>query len=168
MTQRKTRRTKAPADAVALLMKDHREVQKIFREFETQKDSADPATKAEMVRLACEELTIHTRIEEEIFYPALREALKEDGKDMLEEAEVEHQSAKQLIGELERMSPGDDLYDAKFTVLGEYIEHHVKEEHNEMFPEAKKTDLDLVALGEEMFRRKEELQAGMAQESAAA
>ena len=167
MSERKTKRTKAPADAVALLMKDHRTVQKIFRDFEKQKEG-DDAAKAQMVRTACQELNIHTQIEEEIFYPALRDALKEEGKAMLDEAEVEHDSAKQLIGELERMSPGDDLYDAKFTVLGEYINHHIKEEHGEMFPMAKKTDLDLVALGEQMMRRKEELQAGMTHDKAEA
>jgi hemerythrin-like domain-containing protein len=169
MTERKkTRRTKAPADAIALLTQDHRSVQKMFKEFEKQHETLDEATKAEIVRVACQELTIHAQIEEELFYPALREALGEEGKDLLDEAQVEHDSAKQLIGELERMGPGEELFDAKFTVLGEYVNHHIKEENGEIFKEAKKTGVDLVALGEQMLRRKEELQAGMTQESAEA
>lgn len=165
---RKTPRTKAPADAIALLTQDHRKVQKIFREFEKAKDQADAEATAEMVRTACQELTIHAQIEEEIFYPALREALGDEGQDLLDEAEVEHESAKQLIGELERMSPGDDRYDATFTVLGEYVNHHIKEENGEMFPKAKQADIDLVALGKQMLRRKQELEAGRAEESVGA
>jgi hemerythrin-like domain-containing protein len=94
-------------------------------------------------------------VEEELFYPAVRDAI--DADDLLDEAEVEHASAKQLITELAAMQPGDDLYDAKFTVLGEYVKHHVDEEEHEIFPKAKKAKIDLEALGDDLRTRKQEL-----------
>jgi len=151
MTTRKTTRAK---DAVALLIADHKKVQKMFKEFEKLGDE-DQERKAEIVTLACGELKVHTTLEEEIFYPALREAIEE--QDLLDEAEVEHASAKELISQLESMKPGDDLFEAKFTVLGEYVNHHIKEEQGEMFPKAKQAGIDLAALGEEMMTRKQEL-----------
>jgi hemerythrin-like domain-containing protein len=102
---------------------------------------------------------VHAQIEEEIFYPAAREALKE--QDLIDEATVEHASAKDLIAQIEQAQAGDELFDAKVIVLGEYIKHHVKEEHNEMFPKLKKTKLDLKALGEQLAERKEALMAEM-------
>lgn len=168
MTERKSkaRRTKAPADAIALLTQDHKMVQKMFKDFEKNKESADNETKAEVIRTVCQELTIHAQIEEELFYPAMREAL--DEHDILDEAEVEHTAAKQLIAELERMRPGENLYEAKFTVLGEYVNHHIKEEQGEMFKKAKSSGVDLVELGERMLQRKQELESGMAKERAEA
>jgi hemerythrin-like domain-containing protein len=157
MTARKTSRRR-PKDAVALLMQDHKKVQKMFKDFEKLGDD-DAAMKGELCSRICAELKIHTTLEEEIFYPAMREAMEDQG--LLDEAEVEHATAKELIDQLEAMKPGDDLFDAKVTVLGEYVNHHIKEEHNEMFPEARKTQVDLVALGEEMFARKEECQREM-------
>ena len=107
-------------------------------------------------RRICKELKVHTQIEEEIFYPATRAALpKED--DLLDEAQVEHDGAKDLIRQLDAMKPEDDFFDAKVTVLGEYIKHHVKEEHEEMFPKVRKTKLDLRELGMRMAFRKQEL-----------
>ena len=155
-----TTSTKTPSatqpDAIALLTADHKAVQKIFKEFEKlkQHDGSDEE-KSELVMRACQELTIHAQIEEEIFYPAIRDAIDDD--DLMDEAEVEHASAKDLIAQLESMEPDNDLYDARFTVLGEYINHHVKEEQDEMFPRAKKAKLDLKALGEDLARRKREL-----------
>jgi len=143
-------------DAISLLTQDHRNVEGLFKQFEGLDD--DDENKVELVRTICAELTVHATIEEEIFYPAAREALGEDGKDVLDEAEVEHAGAKDLIAQLEEAAPGDDLYDAKVTVLAEYIRHHVKEEEGELFPKLKGSDLDLDALGEEMRARKEELQ----------
>ena len=99
---------------------------------------------------------MHTTIEEEIFYPAVREAIDEE--DLMDEALVEHAGAKELIEQLEGMSPQDDLYDAKVTVLGEQIDHHASEEEEEMFPKAKKAKLDLQELGAQLTERKEELQ----------
>jgi len=147
-------RSAAP-DAVALLRADHKLVTELFEKFDKMKGKG-PQKKA-LVERICNELTVHTRIEEEIFYPAARAALK-DG-DLMDEAQVEHDGAKQLIAQLRAMQPGDDMYDAKVTVLSEYIKHHVKEEQTDMFPRAKKTRLDMKALGQQMSARKQELMA---------
>jgi hemerythrin-like domain-containing protein len=148
-----------PKDACDLLDADHRAVKKLFKEYEELSGSrARTATqrKLELAREICQELTVHAQIEEEIFYPALREAIKDT--DLLAEAEVEHQSAKDLIAQIESASEPDEMFDAKVTVLGEYIDHHVKEERNEIFPKARAArKLDLVAMREELAARKEEL-----------
>jgi len=157
MTARKTP-TRRPKDAIALLIADHKKVQKMFKDFEKLGEE-DQAQKGELCTQICAELKIHTMLEEEIFYPAMRVAIEE--QDLLDEAEVEHASAKELISQLEGMKPGEDLFDAKVTVLGEYVNHHVKEEQNEMFPKAKKTEVDMVALGEEMMERKQQLMGEM-------
>ncbi|GAB4507177.1 MAG: hemerythrin domain-containing protein [Sulfuricaulis sp.] len=150
-------------DAIQILTADHREVGKIFERFEKIKDKDNAANKQSLVKRACDELTIHAQVEEEIFYPALRKALKND--DLIDEAVVEHISVKQLIADLESMEPGDDLYDAKFTVLGEYVKHHVKEEQNEIFPQAKKSKMDLEQLGREITERKEQMKSEMGLET---
>ncbi|MGZ5040494.1 MAG: hemerythrin domain-containing protein, partial [Usitatibacter sp.] len=127
----------------------------MFDQYDKLGDKAH-AKKLELARRICNELKVHTQIEEEIFYPATRAALpKED--DLLDEAQVEHDGAKDLIAQLDAMQPGEDLFDAKVTVLGEYIKHHVKEEHTEMFPKVRKTKLDLRELGMRLAFRKEEL-----------
>lgn len=142
-------------DAITLLKKDHAEVLAMFDDFDKIKDGDHDDLKQELVERICTELTIHAQIEEELFYPALRDAF--DDQSLLDEAEVEHMMASQLISELESMEPGDDLYDAKVTVLGEYVRHHIDEEHEQMFPKAKKAGVDLEGLGTELFERKEEL-----------
>ena len=144
-------------NALALLMEDHKNVKKMFKDFEKlkQSDGSDDA-KAALVEKICMELTVHAQVEEEILYPAVREAIDDD--DLMDEADVEHAEAKELISQLEGMKPGDDHYDAKVTVLGENIEHHVEEEEGEMFPKAKKAKLDIVELGEQIAARKKELQ----------
>ena len=147
-------------DAITLLTADHDKVKKLFKSFEKLTD-ANADKKEELVAEICTELTVHATIEEEIFYPAAREALED--QDLLDEAEVEHASAKELIAQLEDMKPGDELYDAKVTVLGEYIDHHVKEEQEEMFPKIRKAKLDLNALGVQMKARKEELMAELSE-----
>ncbi len=144
-------------DAIALLTEDHKKVKKLFSDFKKLKEDGGGDEKSRLVNMICTELTIHAQIEEEIFYPAVREAIDED--DLMDEADEEHASAKSLIAQLESMEPEDDHYDAKVTVLGEYIDHHVKEEQDEMFPKVKKAKLDLQALGMEMQQRKLELQA---------
>jgi len=144
-----------PEDAIKLLMTDHREVEGLFKKFESAKD--DNSAKADIVAQICEALSVHAEIEEEIFYPAAREALSEKGEDLVDEAEVEHESIKSLVEWLEDAEPGDERYDAKVKVLTEYVKHHVKEEENELFPKVKKTDLDLDNLGGELFERKAEL-----------
>ena len=146
-----------PEDAIKLLMNDHREVEALFKKFEAAKD--DDSEKADIVAQICEALTIHAEIEEEMFYPAAREALEEKGDELVDEAEVEHESIKNLVGQLEEAEPDEDHYDARVKVLTEYVKHHVKEEEGEMFPKVRKTSLDLEQLGAEMFERKSELMA---------
>jgi hemerythrin superfamily protein len=146
-----------PENAIQLLMTDHREVEALFKKFEKAKEDDDDA-RADIVAHICEALTVHAEIEEEIFYPAARDALsEEDGEDLLDEAEVEHESIKSLVEWLEDAEPGDEHYDAKVKVLSEYVKHHVKEEEGELFPKVKKTDLDLEELGAQLFGRKTEL-----------
>jgi Hemerythrin HHE cation binding domain len=140
-------------DAVTMLKDDHKRVDGMFKQFDKMK--TDGEEKRALVNMICKELKIHTTVEEEIFYPAVREAIRDD--DLMDEADVEHESAKALIAQLECMRPGDDHYDAKVTVLGEYIRHHVREEHEEMFPKARKAKVDLKALGAEIAARKERL-----------
>lgn len=157
MTTKKKAATKSPnaPDAIALLKADHAKVGAMFKQYDKLGDRAH-AAKLDLARKICKELKVHTQIEEEIFYPATRAALpKED--DLLDEAQVEHDSAKELIRQLDSMKPEDDLFDAKVTVLGEQIKHHVKEEHEEMFPKVRKTKVDLKELGMRMAFRKEEL-----------
>jgi hemerythrin superfamily protein len=148
------------SDAIALLMADHREVDTLFKEYEKLcKADADDGEKGLLAAQICAMLTVHTTIEEEIFYPAARAALDEDDQSLIDEAAVEHASAKDLIAQIEDSNPGDDLFDAKVQVLGEYIRHHVKEEEGELFPKVKKAKADLAALGEALSARKEELVA---------
>jgi hemerythrin superfamily protein len=145
----------ARQDAIALLTADHREVHEMFEQFEQLGDRAR-ATKEKLKEKICKALIAHTTIEEEIFYPAVRGQI-EDGEDMVDEAVVEHAAAKDLIQQLQEMDPDDELFDAKVKVLGEQIDHHVEEEEKEMFPKVKKSGLDLLALGQEMTMRKQEL-----------
>lgn len=140
-----------PADAVALLKQDHREVETMFKEFE-QLDSK--AEKGKLAAKICLMLTVHATIEEELLYPQAHDEIEED---LVDEAIVEHGSARQLIAEIEAMNPGDHLFDAKVKVLGEYIRHHVKEEEGEMFPQLRSSDIDLEALGEQLMERKTRL-----------
>lgn len=144
-------------DAIALLVSQHNEVKALFKQFDELGERAT-TSKKKLANEICEQLIMHTAIEEEIFYPALREASREM-KDMIDEAVVEHASAKDLIAQVQEMEPGEDLYDAKVTVLGEYIEHHVEEEEEDMFPKVRKLGLDLDALGAEMAARRDELLA---------
>jgi hypothetical protein len=146
-------------DAVALLKADHRQVEEWFSEFE---DASTARQKQALAEKICAALQVHTTIEEEIFYPAFLAATGD--KDLHHEAVVEHAGAKSLIAELQGMSASDDYFDAKVTVLSEMIKHHVKEEEQPggMFAEAKKSDMDLRALGDQLLARKEELQTDAA------
>ena len=139
-------------DAIAMLMADHKKVKKLFSHFDKLKEEGGDDEKSAIVDQICNELKIHTELEEEIFYPAVRKAI--DDSDLMDEALVEHAGAKDLIAQLEDASPEDDLYDAKVTVLGEQIEHHVKEEEGSIFPKAKKAKVDTEALGSTMTKRK--------------
>ncbi len=144
---------KETANAIDLLTEDHDKVKKMFKDFEKMHENASPEEKQELAERICEELQLHTAIEEQIFYPAAREAIDDD--DLMNEAEVEHASAKDLIEQIQSMDASDPMYDAKVTVLGEYVNHHIKEEEKEMFPEVKKAKLDLEALGESILQMKE-------------
>jgi hemerythrin superfamily protein len=145
-----------PIDAIALLKADHRQVETWFSEFDKARSQSK---KQQLASNICAALTVHTTIEEEIFYPAFIAAT--DDKDTHHEAIVEHAGAKNLIAEIENRSPDDDYFEAKVTVLSEMIKHHVKEEEQPggMFAEAKKTGMDLRTLGEQLLARKQELQA---------
>jgi hemerythrin superfamily protein len=151
--------TKTTKDACDLLDADHRAVKKLFKEYEELAGSRSrtaAARKEELAREICMQLTVHAQIEEEIFYPALRGAMS--ATDLLDEAEVEHQSAKDLIAQIQTGDDSPELHDAKVKVLGEYIDHHVKEERNEIFPKARSArKLDLVAMREQLEARKAEL-----------
>jgi hemerythrin-like domain-containing protein len=155
--------TRSAKDACDLLDADHRNVKKMFKAYEELTDSRgrnSAQKKMELAQQICMELTVHARIEEEIFYPALRDAIKDT--DLLDEATVEHQSAKDLIAQIESGSEADDMFDAKVKVLGEYVDHHIKEEKNEIFPKARAArKLDLMAMRDELETRKEELMSEM-------
>ena len=150
-TKQSTGRIQAQ-DAISMLTADHKKVKRLFSDFNKLKDAGSDEDKASIVDQICNELKIHTELEEEIFYPAVRKAI--DDGDLMDEALVEHAGAKDLIAQLEDASPEDDLYDAKVTVLGEQIDHHVKEEEGDMFPKAKKAKVDTEALGATMLKRK--------------
>ena len=147
--------------AVELLKEQHDKVKKALKEFE-KLDREDTETQKQLVQTVCEDLKVHTTLEEELFYPAAREAI--DDEDLMNEAQVEHETAKMLIEQLENMGPDDPNFRATFSVLGEYVLHHVKEEEGEMFPEVKKTDLDLEELGGRMRARMEDLMGDMEEE----
>ncbi|KQV88023.1 hemerythrin domain-containing protein [Pelomonas sp. Root1237] len=144
-------------DAIDLLTADHREVKSLFRAYDKLvKADGDAGEKQAIALQICVMLTAHATAEEELFYPAARDVLGDDA-DLIDEADIEHASAKELIAQIEAGSPDDDHYDAKVKVLGEYIDHHVKEEEGEMFPKIRKSDLDLDTLGEAIAGRKAEL-----------
>ncbi|MES2663536.1 MAG: hemerythrin domain-containing protein [Pseudomonadota bacterium] len=155
----KTKETKStPVNAIKLLTQDHREVKELFDQYEKLVDKkASNAERKELAQHICAMLTIHAKIEEEVFYPAARKEFNDKDDALIDEADVEHDSAKELIAQIMAMKPSDDHYDAKVKVLGEYITHHVKEEEHEMFTKAKKSNMDLQELGEEMLVRKEQL-----------
>ncbi len=147
-------RSKSP-EAIEMLKEDHDKVKKAFKEFEKM-DREDTESCQQLIRSVCEDLKVHTTLEEEIFYPAVREVIEDE--DLMNEAAVEHETAKMLIDQLENMGPDDPNYFATFTVLGEYVMHHVKEEEDEMFPQVKKAkDLDFESLAAEMASRKQAL-----------
>lgn len=150
---------KRQKDACDLLDADHKAVKALFKEYENLVESRSRSTakKRQLAEQICRELTVHATIEEEIFYPAVRKAIKDN--DLMNEATVEHASAKDLIAQIEGMEPADEMFDAKVTVLGEYIDHHVKEERTEMFVKARASKADLVSLAEQLRQRKEELMA---------
>jgi hemerythrin-like domain-containing protein len=152
MATKKPAKRGAGMDAVALLKKDHEDVNAMFEEFE----SADEDRKFELAAEICQALTVHATIEEEIFYPQVREAI--DAEDLMLEAEVEHDSAKYLIERIQEGEIDEVQLSAMIKVLKEYVNHHVDEEQRKMFPRVKRSDLDLQAMGTELLERKTELE----------
>ena len=146
-----------PKDAIGMLKADHEAVSELFAEYE--KTRSAPKKKA-LVAEICTALSVHAQVEEEIFYPDVKAALKDTL--LVPEATVEHAGVKDLIAQLEGAEPDGEMYDAKVKVLSEYVKHHVKEEQDEMFRQAKATSLDMVELGARMAARKDELMAQMA------
>jgi hemerythrin-like domain-containing protein len=150
-------------DAVSLLSADHAEVKQMFETYKqlVEEDGGDDE-KLALAEQICLALTVHADIEEELFYPAMRESIDDDLA--LDEAEVEHAAAKDLIAQILAMDPDDALFDAKVLVLGEYVDHHVEEEESEIFPAAEKSGIDLDALGAELAERKQELMTAAEEE----
>jgi hemerythrin-like domain-containing protein len=155
LTMETNRTQTAAMDPIALLTADHRNVQKLFKEF-TQTDKNDVRSLSRIAKQAINELKVHTTLEEEVFYPAVRKALDDD--DIVSEAEIEHRTAKALIEGLEKTSPDNHYYRAMFTVLSEYVKHHIEEEEKEMFPQARKSGLDMALVAEQLRKRRGELQ----------
>ena len=142
-------------DAIDLLVADHEAADKLFKKYQKLRTADAPAVeRAALAEKICLDVKVHLQIEEDIFYPALKGKIEDA---MLAEAYVEHNGAKDLVKQITGMDADDELFDAKVTVLGEYIRHHVEEEHSEMFPTVRKTDLDLKALRAKLQARKEKL-----------
>ncbi|TDN57749.1 hemerythrin domain-containing protein [Paraburkholderia sp. BL10I2N1] len=170
-TQRTDRKDSAPGapkanteparDAIALLEGDHRAVEKLFAAFDETRDD-DLDGRGTLVQRACEALTIHAMVEEEILYPAARGVLPEDEKKEVDEAYVEHFQVKTLIEKFATLKPGADGFEATFKVMAENVKHHVEEEESELFPALRQSGIDLTALGERLAKRKTQLQQKLA------
>jgi len=157
MKARATTKTRSkPQDAIKLLTADHDEVEALFKQFQKLRNGA---RKGDLIQKICTALTVHAEIEEEIFYPAVREALDQKDEQMMDEAAIEHQSIKSLVEEIQDAGENDEMLRAKMKVLCEYVMHHVKEEKSQIFPKAKKSGVDLEELGVELMERKTELMA---------
>ncbi len=147
-------------DAIDLLQADHDEVKQLFEDYESLiDDDAPDADREALAREICDALTVHTTMEEELLYPAAREAL--DSSRLVDAAAIEHASAKSLIAEIESMSASDALFDARVTVLGEYVKHHIDEEEEELLPQLADAGVDLEALGAQLAQRRQELLADL-------
>ncbi|MGZ8184843.1 MAG: hemerythrin domain-containing protein [Methylobacter sp.] len=142
-------------NAIDLLTEDHKKVKKLFKDYEKLKEEGDVERKKAVAIEICDHLTVHAKVEEELFYPAARDAIEDD--ELINEADVEHATAKDLIAQIQSMDAEDPMYDAKVIVLGEYTSHHIDEEQNEIFPKVKKAKLDIEALGSKIAQRKEAL-----------
>ena len=149
------RTSKGAPDAIQLLKKDHAEVSALFTRFQ---DASDPDEKSEIAGELCRKLTVHALCEEELLYPAAHASIDDD---LVYQAEIEHQSARDLIARIEDADPQAEDFDAMLHVLAEYVRHHVKEEEGEIFPQLKRADVDLVALGQEIAARRVELEAAL-------
>lgn len=153
-SSRKASRASRPQEATALLRADHKHVAALFADY---KKANTAAKKKHIVAQICTELTVHAKVEEEIFYPAVKQALNDT--ELVPEATVEHATLKALIAQVKDVEPEGEMFDAKITVMSEYVKHHVKEEQTEMFRKAKTTALDMRELGARIAARKKELLA---------
>ena len=142
-------------DAIALLKADHREVEKSLARFEKMAEG-DYNKKKELADHICDELLVHMAVEEEILYPAIKANVK-GAEEIVNEGVVEHAGAKDLIKQIKSMKGDEELFDTKVMVLAEQIEHHIKEEDDEMFPKVQKSKLDIITLGKEIAQRKSSL-----------
>jgi hemerythrin superfamily protein len=149
--------TGTPRDAIDILTRDHGTVNELFKKFAALAGSATTTASLALVHEICTELTIHAAIEEEIFYPAVRKTINDD--DLMNEAEIEHATAKFLIKQLLPLESDDEYFHAKVTVLREYTRHHINEEESEMFPKIRKSQLDLTMLGQQIMERKTALKS---------
>jgi hemerythrin-like domain-containing protein len=147
--------SKAKSEIIEMLMEDHKRVKRAFREGERLTEQDDTEALEQLVQQTCAELQVHATLEEELFYPAIREAIKYT--DLLDEAEVEHASAKDLIAQLESMTAEDPKFAATFKVLGEYVKHHIKEEEGEMFEQLERARVQWEPLLQEIQQRREQL-----------
>lgn len=163
LSKKTTKRTTPTGsrEATAILRSDHKRVSELFAEYAKTRSSTK---KMKLVAQICTELSLHAQIEEEIFYPAVKKALKD--KLLVPEATIEHATLKNLIAQVEGVAPDGEMYDARIKVLSEYVKHHVKEEQEQMFPKARATKLDMVELGAQLVARKEELLSQRPQQSA--
>lgn len=151
-------------EVFSMLMEDHKRVKKIFRDFERMDIHEDADRCESMVKEACSMLELHTTLEEELFYPEARSCLGDES--IVDEAEVEHEVAKQLIQQLKNADPEDEKFAATFTVLGEYVKHHIKEEESELFPQLNRAKLDWQHLQEQMQEHRQDLMQKMMPEMA--
>ncbi|MES2538952.1 MAG: hemerythrin domain-containing protein [Pseudomonadota bacterium] len=135
-------------DAIGFLTADHRKVQALFDEYDRLKEDGSAEQKFEIAKKVCGEILIHMALEEAIFYPIVREKIGDD--DLMNEATVEHDSAKELIRQLGEIEPGDEIFDARISVLSEQVEHHVQEEESAMFPKVLLSEIDIAALGKDL------------------
>ncbi len=159
-TTKKSPRAATTIDPIKLLTDDHKEVHALFQKYmKLAAKGTDGDERQALAEHICLMVSVHATIEEEIFYPAARQAMVDP--DLLDEAEVEHASCKELIAQIRSMDADDGLYDAKVKVLSEYIEHHVKEEEGELFPKCRKSSMDLPTIGGQMSERKKALMTEM-------
>lgn len=151
-----TKAQQATTSAIELLKADHEQVRQLFDKFEAQVQArTESRDKQQLVEQICSMLSVHTQMEEELLYPAARSAIKQP--ELVDEASVEHASAKDLITQIQGMSRSDPMYDATVKVLGEYVKHHVSEEEGEMFPQLQESGVDINELGRRLAARKQEL-----------
>lgn len=151
--------SKARSEVLEMLKEDHARVKKAFRDAQKLDAEEDSQELQMIVEQTCAELEVHARLEEELFYPAVREAIKDT--ELMEEAEIEHGSAKALIAQLREMTPEDDKYAAMFKVLGEYVKHHIKEEEKEMFEQLNRSSIEWEELQQQMLTMRETLMGEM-------